>query len=147
MLEAVGRGYLSLGETPKATSLVERALSLYRTHLGEREARTAATIALLADLRERAGQYAAADSLARVALELRRAIHGDAHPLVASSLRQLAGLAVFLGDLPAAESHVRGALAIRQASGGNDSLTVRDMQTLAAVRWRRGDRDDGADRG
>jgi serine/threonine-protein kinase len=143
MLEAVGRGYVNLGDTPKADTLVGRALALYRTQLGEQHAQTASSIALLADLKQRAGQYSVADSLAHVAWRLRRSIHGETHPLVASSLRQLAGLAVFLGDFPAAERHMRGAVDIRRRAGrGDDSLTVRDLQTLAAVRWRRGDRDD-----
>jgi len=143
LLEALGRGYLNLGEVPQAAALVDRALTLRRAHLGETDAQTLGTLVLLADLQQRMGRYPAAESLATDAWRLRRAVHGDASPLVATSLRQLAGLAVFRGDLAGAETHMRSALAIRRQGGReDDSLTVRDLQTLAAVRWRRGDRDD-----
>ena len=146
MLEALGRGYLNLGDASPAAALVTRALSLRRDQLGARDSQTVGTIALLAELQQRLGRYAVAESLATEAWRLRRAIHGDTHPIVASSLRQLAGLAVFRGTLADAETHMRGALAIRRHGGrADDSLTIRDLQTLAAVRWRRGDR-DGAER-
>ena len=143
MLEALGRGYLNLGDEEHAAALVTRALAVHREQLGERHQQTAASRALLGELRERLGQYAAAESLATDAWQVRRATLGETHPLVAASLRQLAGLAVFRGDLPAAERHIRTSLDVRRrVNAAGDSLTVRDLQTLASVRWRRGDTDD-----
>ena len=143
MLEALGRGYLNIGDESHAASLVGRALALHRQHLGNVHQRTAGSLALLADLRERMGEYVAAESLATEAWYVRREALGARHPLVASSLRQLAGLAVFRSDLVAAETHIRRALDVRRGNAaGDDSLTVRDLQTLASVRWRRGDTED-----
>ena len=143
LLEALGRGYLNLGEVPQAAALVVARWRSVVPTWAKVTRRPSARSCYSPSFSSASGRYAAAESLATAAWHLRRAAHGDAHPLVATSLRQLAGLAVFRGDLAGAETHMRAALAIRRQGGReDDSLTVRDLQTLAAVRWRRGDRDD-----
>ena len=146
MLDALGRGHASLGDVPRGAALVRRALDLRRRHLGERHAETAATMARLAELLQRGGEYAAADSLARSAYAVRRALHGDAHRDVAASLHLLAGIAVYRDDPVRAERLARAALAGRRGAGQpDDSLTVRILESLARLRWRAADF-DGAER-
>ena len=140
MLEVLGSGHASLGDAARGALLLERAVALRRAALGERHVETAATMAALADLLQRRGAYAAADSLATRAWQVRRALLGDGHREVAASLHQRAQLAVYLENPGAAERFARAALDGRRAVGApDDSLTVRVLETLARLRWRRGD--------
>ena len=147
MLEALGRVYASRGELDAGAKLLERALHVRRSSVAPNETTTAATattIAVLADVRRRQGNYALADSLANEALRVRRATLGDSHPDVAASLTQLAGLAIYRGNVPAAEAYQVEAVDITRRVGA-DSTMVDLLERLSAIVWRRGD-DVGAER-
>ena len=141
MLEALGRVYASRGELDAGAKLIERALQVRRSSVAPKAAptpATATTIAVLADIRRRQGNYALADSLANEALSVRRATLGDSHPDVAASLTQLAGLAIYRGNVPAAEAYQLEAVEITRRAGA-DSTMVDLLERLAAIVWRRGD--------
>jgi serine/threonine-protein kinase len=147
MLEALGRVYASRGELEAGARLLERALTVRRSNLVSKESATAATattIAVLADVRRRQGNYPLADSLANEALSVRRAMLGNSHPDVASSLQQLAGIAVYRGNVAAAEAYQLEAVDISRRVGP-DSTMVDLLERLSAILWRRGD-DAGAER-
>ena len=147
MLEALGRVYASRGELDAGAKLLERALGVRRPTVAASEATSAATattIAVLADVRRRQGNYALADSLANEALRVRRATLGNAHPDVAASLQQLAGIAIYRGNVPAAEAYQLEAVELTRRIG-SDSTMVELLERLSAIVWRRGD-DAGAER-
>ena len=140
MFDALGRAYLNLGDLSRSADLLTRAFALKRERLGDQDPETAATAAILAEVRRRRGEYAQAESLALAALRARRAVLGETHPDVAVSLRQLSGIVVYRGDLVMAEQYVREALAVQRsgASSPSDSRIAHALDALSAVLWRRG---------
>ncbi|HZI30643.1 MAG TPA: tetratricopeptide repeat protein [Gemmatimonadaceae bacterium] len=140
MFEGLGRVHAMRDDLTRATDLLQRALTLRRTHLGPAHPATAASASELANMYRRQGRYTAADTLAREALLVRRAALGENHPDVAASLGQVAGLAIYLGQVAEAERYALEAVNVRRRTG-TDSGMVADLERLAAIYWRRGDSD------
>ena len=144
MFEGLGRVHGMRDDLPLAADLLQRALTLRRTHLGSAHPATAASASDLANVLRRQGRYAAADTLAREALAVRRAALGENHPDVAASLGQVASLAIYFGRVEEAERYALEAVAVRRGAGPDSGL-VTDLERLSAILWRRGD-NAGAER-
>jgi Tfp pilus assembly protein PilF len=94
----------------------------------------------LADLRERAGDYAAATDLYRRALPLQEKATGAASTEVATVANDLALLLEHQGDLDGAEPLYRRALAIREAMDGADNPeTATALNNIAGLQRAKGD--------
>jgi len=114
----------SLGRNEEALSMAGEAVALARReHAGDHHA-VATAVARLGELRQQAGEYAAAESLLREALGIDRRVFGARHPIVAVRLSNLAWVLADEGRLEEAEAGHREAVALHLATLGEDHPTV-----------------------
>ena len=104
--------YREMGDYAKAEPLLQQALGIWRTALGEQHPDVALSLNTLALLYSDIGDYAKAEPLVQQVLEMRRTALGEQHPDVALSLNNLAGLYREMGDYAKAEPLLQQALEI-----------------------------------
>jgi serine/threonine-protein kinase len=140
MMEAIGRVYLSMGESEKALPLLERSLALRRNLYGADDVLTASSMQSLARVRHDRGEYAAAEKLLRDALAIQQRKLGFEHESVAATLYDLGWLLMARGEWDAAERVYRQGLDIYVATGKErDRGATTVMDGLATVLMYKGD--------
>ncbi len=125
--------YAGLGELDEAETLGTAALARQREILGSASEDVAETLAVLADIQSRQGQYERAEASAREALAVRLQLAGQ-DAAVAASLSQLAGVLEARGEYQEAKARAEESLAIRRRVHGARHDTVADsLKTLGDV--------------
>jgi tetratricopeptide (TPR) repeat protein len=139
MLDVLGQVYANLGEYHESRILLERALTLRRTVLGETHPDVAQSLNHLGILYRRLGDYPAAESLHLSALAIERGALGDSDLAVSRTLANLGFLMPYMGRLAESEGYYRRALAIARGVKGPEDLEVTQaMGQLGAALRRRG---------
>ena len=133
LMATMGRAYYGLGQYGEARRLLEQALALRQSALGDTDTSVARTTNLLAQTMLDQGDYVGADSLYRRALELRRRLLGATHLDVAQTLRGLALTRRARGDNAGAETLLRQALAIQQSRRAGPLDVATTLNALAHV--------------
>ena len=140
MMEAIGKVYLSAGQTDSALPLLERSLELRRTLFGPEHVMTASSMTSLAEARRGKGDYTEAEKLLREALRIQEAKLGADNDTVATTLASLGAVLMDRGALDAAEKIYRQSLAIYVDRGNDrDPGAIEAMNGLANVLTFRGD--------
>jgi len=103
-----------MDDSAKAEPLLQRALKIREKVLGPDAPETEESLANLAALYHRRGDYAKAKSLYQRALEIAEKIQGPEHPDTAMGLTELAELYVHMGDSFKAEPLYQRALKVRE---------------------------------
>jgi tetratricopeptide (TPR) repeat protein len=105
--------YLKAGEYERASPLIERALEIRRTRLGDKDRDTAASFQQLAEFREELGAFLEAEKLYRQALAVRKQADSGSVE-TAATLHSLGRLLSKVDNVAEAEWLLREALAIRK---------------------------------
>jgi len=111
MFAVLGRVHRSLGQYAEGRALLEQALALERTQLGDRHPDVLETAVALGQLETEAGRFARADSLLRGALTALRKADGPPAVPLGSVLQSLALATVRRGDREQGERYYLEALA------------------------------------
>jgi len=115
--------YLKAGDYERASPLIERALEIRRTRLGDEDRDTAASFQQLAEFREELGAFPEAETLYRKALGVRK--QADSGSVgTAATLHGLGRLLSKMDNVAEAERSLREALAIRE-----QKLSAEDVET------------------
>jgi CHAT domain-containing protein/Tfp pilus assembly protein PilF len=145
-LQDEGERHIDARGYNEAAQKLNRALDLRRTHLGPRHPDVAQTIASLATVAYRQGDYARAEPLFQEALQIREATLEANHPLVADSLTNVASMYLLRGDYVRPEPIYLRALTIYEAlkaagkvSAEVDALFADTLNNLGLLYQRRGD--------
>jgi serine/threonine-protein kinase len=140
MMEAIGKVYLSAGQTDSALPLLERSLELRRTLFGAEHVMTASSMQSLAAARREKGDYAEAEKLLREALRIQQSKLGADNDAVATTLSSLGGVLMDRGAVEDAEKTYRQGLAIYVDKGIEVDPGATDiMNGLANVLTYRGE--------
>lgn len=143
MMHVTGSVYGALGLYEQGAEMLEKALELRRSLLGEGHLEVAETLTALGDLRKDERSYREAAEYLRRALQIRVARLGPEDPDVG---RVKAALAICLraeGDFAQAETLNEQALEVLTAALGEDHPSVlRALGAQASIRQSRGDLDD-----
>jgi eukaryotic-like serine/threonine-protein kinase len=146
LLNTLAQIYEKLSLYDRAIPLVDRALELRRSLLGENHPAVAESLDLKTTLLFDKASYESAEQLARQALALRRRLQGGTHPDVAKSARNLGQILQVRGELDAAEPLYREALETgRRALGNADPEVATTLDQMATLRSAQG-RSDEAER-
>ena len=139
----LGTTYMKLGEFKAAQPHLERALRLYRDHLGQTDPTTLVVMDNLVSLYSARDHDAEALSLCSELYGTRRRLLGKADPLTLGSMQRLGQMYVFQGQLEKAEPLLVEALQIcRRVRGEADLVTARAMGSLAMLYQFQGKSDD-----
>jgi tetratricopeptide (TPR) repeat protein len=140
LLSVLGTIYLDMRAFDRAQTLLDRALTLRRTSLGEEHGDVAESMFQLGMLARSRGDYDGARGLLRRALEIQRRVLGEDHPAFAETLFRLSLPDDPIDDVIAAS---RQALAVsRRVHGPEHPVVAEDMMRLAMTLRRRGLLDD-----
>ena len=126
LMDTIGRVYQNLGLYDDAAPLIEQALDLRRTALGDDHLDVARSLNNLAWLLETRGEYDAAEPRYREALERHRRLLGSKHDSVAGSLNNLGLLLFRKGDYEEAGIRLNEALVMRRELLGDEHVEVAD---------------------
>ncbi|KAB2965272.1 MAG: tetratricopeptide repeat protein [Thermoanaerobaculia bacterium] len=139
LMDAIGTVYVQLGLLEPGGKLLEQAWRLRRDALGPGDLETANSVADLAWLAEKRGDYAEAEKRQREALELRSAAGlGEDEPS-AKLLTDLAWTLVEQARFAEAHDLLERALLLRERHSGPESDDVADtLTTLAYVHFKLG---------
>lgn len=133
-LNNLGSFYIGQKRTAEATPLLERALSIYVSKLGDNNAQTATAINNLAGVYVSERKFDQAEALYRRALAATESILGPQHYAVAISLASLAQVKFFKNQFAEAETLLKQGLAVAEKSTGPESqLSVQLMDYMISV--------------
>jgi len=122
------------GRYDEVIPLLQQALAIRETVLGENHPEVAISLNNLAQLYRLQGNYAAAEPLFQRSLRILETTLGEAHPNVATSLNNLATLYQEQGNYEAAEPLYQRSLSIRETTLGNmDPAVASSLNNLAGL--------------
>ena len=134
LMETMGRAYNGLGLFQSARPLLEEALEIRRSALGEEHPDVAMSLQALGDLLYEMGEYDRAADLSRQSLAMNRKLHGNQSDEVALNLNDLGWLLSSRGDYEESEAMHREALSIRRAIHGEESPEIAEsLNNLGVV--------------
>lgn len=134
MMAEMGSVYQNLGLYSKSESLLQKALDIQRTTLGEKNPQTLASMDLLAHALALEGRYPEAEALARRTADLSRQALGANSPDTLKAANTLVGVLIVQDRMDEAETLARQNLETAQATFGTDnSDTARYMGALATI--------------
>jgi serine/threonine-protein kinase len=139
LLDALGTIYRHLGLYTRAEPMLEQALALRRSVLGEESVVTAQSLMHLGELSLDQSRFAEGEPLVRRALEIRQRKLGPDDTQVAEALHVLGLAEGYQGRLDEAERSLRQALAVRQKAGVDSVVVASTLDRLAQVLEDRGD--------
>ena len=136
-VSALANLYLKTGDYERASPLIERALKIRRTSLGDDHLDTAASFHQLAEFREELGSFAEAQKLYGSALRVRE--HADSNSAETAATRHALGrLLSKMDNLAEAERLLREALAVEEQKLAKDVQTAYTLYELAKIEARIG---------
>lgn len=139
LMDTIGMVYNNLGLYDQATSLLERALEIRRSFLGNEHLEVSDSLHSLGVLIYSKGDFPTAERLFREALSVRRKLLGDEHLDIASLLNDLAMTAMAQGKFEESEPMYRESLAIRRKNLGNEHTDVaQSINNLGMYLYRQG---------
>jgi len=140
LMDTIGMVYNNLGLYDQATSLLERALEIRRSVLGNEHLEVSESLHSLGVLIYSKGDYPTAERLFREVLSVRRKLLGDEHIDVASILNDLAMTVMAQGKFEESEPMYRESLAIRRKNLGNEHAAVaQSINNLGMFLYRQGE--------
>jgi serine/threonine protein kinase/Tfp pilus assembly protein PilF len=126
--------YQNMGLLDKAKPLLERALALYREHLGDDHPHTLIPINSIGELLQEQGKLDEAEPYLREALATRRRVLGNDHPDTLRSISDMGSLLKDQEKFDEAEAHCHEALAKRRRVLGDDHpdtlISINNMGTF-----------------
>ncbi len=139
----LGNTYEALGLYEASERHLTEALELRRTHLGEEDPDTLASMNNLAGLYDKLGRHEDAEQLYLEVLELKRRVLGEEHPNTAISMDGLGVVYRNLGRFDEAEAHFARALELcRRLLGEEHSETLSSLNNLGSLYVELGRYDD-----
>ena len=139
LLHTIGRVYHGLGQVPRARAIVERALTVSRSALGERHLDVSRGYRLLGLVLRSDGDMERSEQMLRRALVIDSALAGPASAEVATDEFELGYTLLQRERLDEGEQLLRDSLARRRTRYGNAHATVAEsLSGLAFARARRG---------
>ena len=134
VFHAMGAYLLERGQYALADPLLQKALELRRSLLGDEHEDIADSLDRAARSHELQGRYGEAEPLYQEALAMRKRLLGEEHPDVAQSLNNLAALYRDQGRYADAEPYLSEALRIwRQSLGNEHHLVGRGTENLGIL--------------
>ena len=133
MKYTVGKVLLNLGLYREAAELLEGAVQIQCTRLGDNDAALMESLDRLATTYQEQGEYAKAEPLFRRALAIAEKIRGPEHEETGSVLSNLGALGVLRNNYAEAEPLLKRALEIQRKKYGPDHRDVADTLTNLAV--------------
>jgi tetratricopeptide (TPR) repeat protein/tRNA A-37 threonylcarbamoyl transferase component Bud32 len=133
LMDTMGRVYWSLGLYDQARPLLEEALEILRSDLGEEHLDVAGSLYNLGNLFLRTGGYETAQPLFERSLAIREQALGPEHPDVATVMNNLGTLSLEMGKYEAARQFYERALAIREKAFGPDHRDVAQCLNNLAI--------------
>ncbi len=118
LLDAMGRVYMSMGETDQAAPLLEQALTLKQSLYAAPHPQIAEAFQHLGTLRHNQGRFEDAEQMYRQSLDMYHVLVGPSHPDIAQSMNRLGRMQLNKGNLAAADSLLTTALTMQRATLG-----------------------------
>lgn len=125
--------YQAVGKHMEALPLLQQALKISRSELGDTNATTARRLTSLASLHESTGDTGAAERCYGQALEIYRTTLGEGHPEFVATLNKLADLYYSEHNYTEAEQYYRQALGIHRSIAGEDEYFARILHNLGGI--------------
>jgi len=127
----------------EAELLLQEALTIRRTHFGDRHPQVASNWNDLATVLWQLERWEEGDKAIRQAIELRKELQGDTHPSIALSLGNLAGALFRRGEVKRAAELYRQVVDMREEGlGSNHPRLAQSKTQLAEVLHETGDLDE-----
>jgi len=143
LMHVIGNVYRSLGLFAEAGPLIEGALAVGRSTLGDRHEDLAAIVSDLAWLHRSEGKFDEAELLFREAVEITEASLGSDHPYVADALIGLGTVLRDRGDYEESRQVLQRSLALQEkVLGPDDSAVSRTLYHLGWLLVQTGDYDE-----
>jgi serine/threonine protein kinase/tetratricopeptide (TPR) repeat protein len=140
LMDTIGMVYNNLGLYDQATSLLERALEIRRSVLGNEHLEVSDSLHSLGILIYSKGDFPTAERMFREALFVRRKLLGDEHLDIAGLLNDLAMAVMAQGEFEESEPMYRESLAIRRKNLGNEHADVaQSINNLGMYLYRQGE--------
>lgn len=138
MLIVLSQVYHKLSDFKQSRQLIEEAIALQRSHLGDTDPLVGETMGRLASTLDALGNYPAADSAYQEALRIFEAAHGREHASVASALSNLATIRSYQSKLDEAATLMKEAAAIQEAVSEPHSRALADTYYNAGIVYQQG---------
>ena len=143
VLDAIGGVYRNLALYDEAKPLLEEALALRLTNLGEQHPLVAESLHNLANLERNLGGDERPEDLMRRAIAIQRKAFPEGHRDLARGLNNLASLLLRRRQMEQAESFAREALEMKLRVFGEEHLDVAtSLNTLASLARAKGELDE-----
>jgi serine/threonine protein kinase len=135
MFLTLGRVYMKLGRYDRADSLLRLSLETRRSALGVDHPDVAASLLVLADLRESEGKLPEAEQFARQAVTLLRRVRPPRHPDIPNAMTELARMLTLRQRFPEAIALLDESVRLQSASGTDPRDLGKTLQVLGVTHF------------